>query len=106
MSIVDWINPFNKVADIVSEVVEDKDARNRLNHELESLKQQVYIVELNTKTVPWIDAVHKMGRQLISVTSLIAGVVLVYVNPEVDPLTLGAILGPGGIYNAVKGKGK
>ncbi|NIB44755.1 hypothetical protein HBA55_34565 [Pseudomaricurvus alkylphenolicus] len=106
MAITDWINPFNRVADIVSEVVEDKDARNKLNHELESLKHQVYIVELNTKTVPWIDAVHKMGRQLISVTSLITGVVLVYVNPEIDPLTLGAILGPGGIYNAVKGKGK
>ena len=106
MSLLDWINPFNRVADIVSEVVTDKDERNRLNHALKELEQKVYLAELGTKTVPWVDAVHKMGRQLITFASMAVGVSLVYINPDIDPLTLGAILGPGGIYNAVKGRGR
>lgn len=102
----EWINPFNKVADIVSEVVEDKDARNKINGELETLKQQIYIIELNTKTIPWVDALHKMGRQIISFYSVVAGTVILYFNPDINPLVLAAVLGPGGIYNAVKGRGK
>ncbi len=106
MSLVDWINPFNKVADIVSEVVEDKDARNRLNAELETLKQQVYIAELNTKTLPWIDGIHKMGRQLLSYYSITAGSVLLYFQPDIDVATLAAVTAPGAIYNWQKGRGR
>jgi hypothetical protein len=101
-----WLNPFNKVADIIDKAVVDKDQKIALTNALEQLKEQVYMKELDTKTVPWVDAVHKMGRQIISLVNIIAGVAIMYMNPEVDPLSLAAVLGAGGIYNAVKGKGK
>ena len=106
MSLAKWINPFNRVADIVDQAVVDKDKREELKFELENLKQQVYIAELNTKTVPWMDGVHKLGRQIISLVSMGVGIALVYLDPEIDPLSLAAILAPGGAYNIVKGKGK
>lgn len=106
MSLVDWINPFNKVADIVSEYVEDKDAKNRIMGELETLKQQVYMKELGTKTVPWVDALHKMGRQILSIISLVGPGVLLYLQPDIDPLAIAAMVAPGGVYNWAKGKGK
>ena len=101
-----WLNPFNKVADIVDKFVVDKDAKIEITAQLETLKEQVYMKELDTKTIPWVDAIHKMGRQIISLVNIIAGILIVYINPQVDPLSLAAVLGAGGIYNAVKGKGK
>lgn len=106
MSLTDWINPFNKVTDVVAEVVEDKDKRNELNAAIERLRQEVYMKELDTKTVPWVDAIHKMGRQIMSFATLIAGVYLLKTNPNIDPLTLAAIVSPAGIYNYIKGKGR
>ena len=102
----DWLNPFNKIADIVDKAVIDQDQKIALTNALEQLKEQVYMRELDTKTVPWVDALHKMGRQIISLVNIVAGIVIMYINPEVDPLSLAAVLGAGGIYNAVKGKGK
>jgi hypothetical protein len=102
----DWLNPFNKIADIVDKAVIDQDQKIALTNALEQLKEQVYMKELDTKTVPWVDALHKMGRQIISLVNIVAGIVIMYINPEVDPLSLAAVLGAGGVYNAVKGKGK
>ena len=110
MALLDWINPFNKVADIVSEIVTDKDEKNRLNHALEELKQQVYLQELSTKTVPWVDGLHKMGRQIISVVTVIAGAVLFHLHPDIDieklMMLMGASSGPGIVYNLIKGRGR
>ena len=106
MSLTDWINPISKAEDIISEAVEDKDKLNAINGHLEELKQQVYLAELNTQTIPWVDAIHKMGRQIMSFCTLIAGVYLLKTNPDIDPLTLAAIVSPAGIYNYIKGKGR
>ena len=103
---LNWLNPFNKITDIVDKAVIDQDQKIALTNALEQLKEQVYMKELDTKTVPWVDALHKMGRQIISMVNIIAGIVIMYINPEVDPLSLAAVLGAGGVYNAVKGKGK
>jgi hypothetical protein len=110
MALLDWINPFNKVADLISEVVTDKDEKNRLNHALEELKQQVYMQELQTKTVPWVDGLHKMGRQIISMTTVISGALLLHFNPDIELVKMASILGlgasPGAIYTLMKGRGK
>lgn len=104
-------NPLNlfksidKSIDVISEMVEDKDLANQLRADITKLKEEVYLAELNTKTVPWVDALHKMQRGILSVLSMIASMVLVY-NGIDDPLTIAAAIGPAGIYNAVKGKGK
>ena len=110
MAILDWINPFNRVADLVSEVVTDKDKKIELENALAQLKETVYMAELNTKTVPWVDALHKMGRQIISITTVIAGAVIFHLHPDIDieklVMVLGASSGPSMIYNLIKGKGR
>lgn len=104
MGWLDFIKPIDKAVGIVSEYVEDKDATNKIIFELENLKQQVYITELNAKTVPWVDALHKMGRQILSLLSLIIPGALIYYKPDVDPAAIMAMVAPGGVYNYIKGK--
>ena len=110
MALVDWINPFNKVADIVSEAVTDKDKKNELNAALKELEQKVYMQELSTKTVPWVDAIHKLGRQIIALTTVCLPALLLYLNPEMDISKIMLVVGggsvPGALYTAMKGKGK
>lgn len=101
-----WFGLFDDVADIAKEAIEDKDLRNQLNAKLNELREQVYMAELNTKTVPWVDAVHKMGRQIISILNVVVPAVVIYFNPDVNPLVFVAMAGPSAIYNHVKGKGK
>lgn len=102
----EWINPFNKVVGLVSEFVEDPDKKNELDNALQQLKENVYLAELQTKTIPWIDGLHKMGRQLLSWGSLLVPAILLYHNPDIDPMQLAAMTGPAGLYNYMKGKGK
>lgn len=104
MGMLDWINPFNKVADLVSEVVVDKDARIKINAELETLKQQVYLAELGVETVPWVDALHKMSRTIISLVSMVLGAYMAANDVPIEQIA--AAVAPGGIYNWVKGKGR
>ncbi|WP_346840160.1 hypothetical protein [Microbulbifer sp. SAOS-129_SWC] len=111
--LTDWISPIDKGLDIVDQFVVDKDKRAELRATLEQtrerfkqLQEQSYQLELQTKTVPWIDGVHKMGRQLLSVFSLGVGALLLHLHPDIDPLSLGAVVAPGGIYNLIKGRGK
>jgi hypothetical protein len=106
MALLDFINPFNRIVKLADKAIIDKDKKIEFDYALNELQEQVYLAELNTKTVPWVDAVHKMGRQIISIISIAAGIAVLYISPNVDPLTLVAVLGPGGIYNMVKGKGK
>jgi uncharacterized protein YjaG (DUF416 family) len=105
MALLDWINPFNKVADLVSEVVVDKDAQIRINSELKKLQESVYLAELGTQTIPWVDAIHKLSRTILSVLSMLITVYMVH-NGVTDPIALGAGLAPAAGYNIVKGKGK
>lgn len=106
MGVLDWINPINKAIGIVDQYVEDKDQANQLKAELSELKERSYQIELQTKTVPWIDGLHKMGRQLLSWASLLIPAVLLAYDPKIDPLAIAAMVGPGGVYNYAKGKGR
>lgn len=91
--------------DIVDQVVVDKDKRNEIFGNLEQLRQQVYMAELATKTIPWVDGLHKMGRQILNVLTIIAVVVLLLLGIEITP-TIALILGGGNVsYQLIKGKG-
>jgi hypothetical protein len=59
---------------------------------------------LQTQTVPWVDALHKMGRQVMSYLGY--GLAFYMVHKGYDPMAAMAALAPGGIYNYVKGRGK
>ena len=97
---------IDNVIDLASEAVEDVDKFNELKAAAEELKQSVYMKELNTKTVPWVDALHKMGRQLMGYANLGVGAYLLSTHPEIDALALGAIVAPSSIYTYIKGRGK
>lgn len=110
MSFLDWINPFNKVIDLASEAITDKDKLNQFQHEaamarteLQQSLEETYRQELHTKTIPWVDALHKMGRQVMSYLGY--GLAFYMVHQGYDPMAAMAALAPGGIYNYVKGRG-
>ena len=106
-----WINPFNKVIDLASEAITDQDKLNAFRHEAEmassefqKMLESTYQQELATKTVPWVDALHKMGRQLMSYAGY--GLAFYMVHKGYDPMAVMTALAPGGIYNYVKGRGQ
>ena len=104
MSFLDYINPFNKVADLISEVVEDKDKANEIRRELTLAAEATYNKELDTKTIPWVDALHKMGRQITNY--LCIGLAFYMVTENVDANAIMATMAPAGLYAAFKNKGK
>ena len=108
---IEWIGKLfstaDKAMDIAKEAVTDKDKANELIAHLEELKTTtMYIAELETKTVPWIDGLHKMGRQILNVLVLIfwlVGILKGHTFTQYDML----ILGGGNVaYQLIKGKGK
>jgi hypothetical protein len=104
MSFSDWINPFSKALDIVDKAVEDKDRANEIKQAIYEGAEETYRKELETKTVPWVDALHKMGRQI---TSYLGYALAFYMVKEgYDPVAAMAAVAPGGIYAAFKNKGK
>ena len=105
MSFIDFISSFNKVVDIVDKTVLDKDMANNLKGELLKLGEQVHLKALGTKTIPWVEALHKMTRPIGTWISygLCAYMIHSGIN---DPVALAACFAPGGVYNWQKGKGR
>lgn len=101
---------FEDTTDIIKEAVVDKDKQNAIIENLDTIKmtieKEIYIKELETKTVPWIDAVHKMGRQILNILSIIVVAILALKNIEITP-TMALVLSGGNVaYQLIKGKGK
>ena len=64
-----------------------------------------YIEELRAKTIPWVDALHKMGRQNMNyLTLIVAGIAMAcgHVFTQWDVLIL---TGAPAVYTIAKGKG-
>ena len=101
MNFLDFINPFKDITNLVSEVVEDKDKANEINKKLMETAENTFIVELGTKTVPWVDALHKMGRQITGYLGYALAFYMVH-KGGVDPMAVMAAVAPGGIYAAMK----
>lgn len=100
-----WWNLLSEAKELASEAIEDVDLRNQLTNKIETIREQVYIAELQTKTVPWVDALHKLSRPIISITTVITAGVVIGLNPEIDIMKLIAGGGTGAIYTLIKGKG-
>lgn len=124
MSLLDYINPFNKVVDrvgdTIDELVVDKDKAIEIKAELEKIKlvgqqkvEESYQIALRTKTHPLLDGAHKMARPVM-------GMITLFVNKstvdgwmdagiEVQSVHVGILAlqwGPTGLYTAMKGRGK
>lgn len=104
MGLLDFINPFNKALDLADQAIEDKDKVNEIKKALSLAAESTYRAELSTPTVPWIDALHKMGRQITGYIGY--GLAFYMVKQGYDPMAAMAAVAPGGIYAAFKNKGK
>jgi len=101
---------FDRTANIIQEAVLDKDKANEILENLDTIRmtveKEVYVKELETKTVPWIDGLHKLGRQILNLLVIIAVCLLMLSGKTITP-EVALILGGGNIaYQFVKGKGK
>lgn len=101
-----WFNLGDKVVDLASEFITDKDKLNEFKHKYQEMSHEEYLTELKTKTIPWVDALHKMGRQVQ--TYIVMGMVfgLSIYGIEISPAMAALLGGPAMVYSAVKGKGK
>ena len=91
MSIRDLMGIADDAIGLADKFILDKDQAKEIKTKVLLLKEQAYITELQTKTVPWIDAIHKMGRQILSILSLILPAILLYAEPSIDPLAIAAL---------------
>ena len=92
--------------DIIKEVIVDKDKQNSIIGNLKQIEQQVYMMELQTKTIPWVDALHKMGRQILNFSNIGVVVALVLFEYEITPQIAMLLGGPNVAYQLIKGKGR
>ncbi|MHA2022488.1 MAG: hypothetical protein ACTSWQ_02390 [Candidatus Thorarchaeota archaeon] len=101
---------INKGHDLASQAITDKDKLNEMQKVLlelqEKTKESIYLAELGTKTIPWIDGLHKMGRQILNLLTIVAVVVLLLNGTSITPEVALILGGPNAIYQFVKGKGK
>ena len=91
--------PINKGLDIVDQLVVDKDRANEL-------KAQFYLAELQTKTHPLIDGIHKLGRQTLALVQVGFYCWAVKTGVEITPELVAGVSGATGAYTLMKGKGK
>jgi hypothetical protein len=97
---------LDRTADIVEKAVVDKDQRNQIIGSLNEVANMVYLAELQTKTIPWVDATHKMGRQILNFASISAAVTLILLGYEITSQVALLLGGPNVAYQLIKGKGK
>lgn len=68
-------------------------------------QNEVYVEELKTKTVPWVDAAHKMGRQLLNVFNIVAVIILMLNGQTITPEVAILLGGPNIAYQLIKKAG-
>ena len=93
-------------SDIVKEVVVDKDKQNQIIGNLKQIEQQVYMAELATKTVPWVDALHKMGRQILNFLNIATVIAFALWDVPITKEIALLLGGPNVAYQLIKGKGR
>ena len=101
---------FKDTTDIIKEAVVDKDKQNAIIENLDMIRmemeKEIYFKELETKTTPKIDALHKMGRQILNYISIIGVYALLFLDKEITPTAAAIITGGNVAYQLIKGKGK
>ena len=103
----DWSKPFSELVGLVREIVPDGDKRAELEARMQELQVNVRLAELNNKTIPWVDALHKMSRsvQVVLVLGVVVGLSL-WRGEALPWETIASIAGLPGVYFAAKGKGQ
>lgn len=101
-----WLSIIPELIGLAREWVPDKDKQTAMVGRLNELGNQLYLAELNTKTHPILDGIHKLGRQFLGLVNMGVCAWLISSNPEIDPAQLLVMAGPTGLYTYMKGKGR
>ncbi len=94
-----WFKSVDKSLDVLDQLALDSD-------KLAELKAQFYLAELQTKTIPIFDALHKVGRQWLAMAQIGFYMWAVSKGIEITPELVAGVSGVSGAYTLVKGKGK
>ena len=106
-----WVGSLLSIADktteIIKETVTDVDKANELIANMEKIKEgSSFLAALSTQTVPWLDGLHKMGRQILNIATIIAVLILLLNDIEITGPAALVLGGPNAAYQFIKGKGK
>ena len=109
MSAIGMVKTFAALFSFASKI-KDPDDRAEFHAIIAEAQAQVRIAELNTKTIPLVDAIHKMWRPMTTSIASAAPMIIYFIKPDIDFNTLalltGSIAGPTGLYTLMKGKGR
>lgn len=94
-----WFKSADKSLDIIDQMVTDTDKANEL-------KARFYLAELQTKTHPLIDGIHKLGRQTLAFAQIAFYTWATHNGVEITPELVAGVSGVTGAYTLMKGKGK
>ena len=95
----DWFKPVNKGLDIIDQLVDDGDLAQKM-------KAQFYLAELQTRTIPIIDGIHKLMRPLLALAQVGFYAWATKNGVEITPELVAGVTGATGAYTLVKGKGR
>jgi hypothetical protein len=93
----------DKGLDIAAKRSVDVDQLVKLAQEGQDAQLRAYMAELAVPTIPWVDALHKMGRQIQIYMLLFLGWYSTWTGKPLDPIAWGVLGGAVGVYHLVKG---
>lgn len=98
----------SKALDLASEKMLDQDKLNDLITRVIEAQLQLDIAKAQTKTIPWVDALHKMFRPMYWLLFTIGIFVFAYLQINLEEYEKYFLLasGGGGLYTLMKGRGK
>lgn len=96
----------DKALDVAKEATVDKDRVLQLAQDGKDLELQAYVAELSAKTIPWVDALHKMGRLLTQWLLIGMGILQMMTGKQLSEVVWLTIGGPVALYTWMKGRGK
>jgi len=99
MSWFSWDKTVEKGFDIIDQFVDDGDLSQKL-------KAQFYLTELQTKTIPIFDAIHKLMRPSLALVQVGFYIWATNNNVEITPELVAGVSGATGAYTLAKGKGR
>jgi hypothetical protein len=105
-----WIPDKDKQAEIRAHIVDVQarvtEALATLTGKLAEFESMKLAAELQAKTIPWVDALHKMGRLINGWALLVVVGAAHAMGKPLDADTVMWVAGVMGVYNYVKGQGR